>query len=168
MANPIVPCLWFNDCAEEAVAFYMGVFKDGKALSTDRYTEVGTEITGHREGDVVTIEFEIMGTKFLALNAGPEFAFNPSVSFVIECENQEEIDFYWDRLSSRPEAEQCGWCTDKYGVVWQVVPKTLTRMLLNGTREQRTRVTEAYMEMKKFDVLELEAAFEGRNGTSYD
>jgi len=159
MAKPIVPCLWFNNKAEEAVEFYLSVFKDGKALSVDRYTEVGEDITGHKGGDVLTIEFEILGSPFLALNAGPEFSFNPSVSFTVECSSQEEIDYYWDRLSAKPEAEQCGWLQDKYGLSWQVVPGRLSEMLRSGTPEQRKRVTEAFMEMKKFDLRALEEAF---------
>jgi len=162
MARRIVPCLWFNNTAKEAVDFYLSVFKDGRILSMDRYTEVGEEITGHKAGDIVAIEFEIRGTPFLALNAGPEFAFNPSVSFTVECASQAEIDYYWDRLSARPEAEQCGWLQDKFGLSWQILPERLSEMLQKGGPEQRRRVTEAYMAMKKFDLARLEEAY-GRN-----
>lgn len=160
MQKGIVPTLWFNSNAVEAVDFYLTVFKDGRILDTDYYTEVGEDITGHRMGDVVTIDFELLGTRFVALNAGPEFAFNPSVSFTVECKDQAEIDYYWKRLSAIPESEQCGWLQDKYGLSWQVVPECLVRMLKEGSPLQRTRVTEAYMEMKKFNITALEAAYD--------
>ena len=161
MQKGIVPTLWFNNNAKEAVDFYLTVFKDGRILDTDYYTEVGEEITGHRKGDIVTIDFEILGTRFVALNAGPEFAFNPSVSFTVECRDQAEIDYYWERLSVVPEAEQCGWAQDRFGLSWQIVPECLVRMLREGTPEQRRRVTEAYMDMKKFNIAALEAAYNG-------
>ena len=134
------------------------IFKGDRILSIDHYTEVGEEIAGHKKGDIVTIEFEILETRFIALNAGPEFSFNPSVSFTIECSDQKEIDYYWERLLSNPEAEQCGWLQDRYGVSWQIVPGMLSEALLNGTPEQRRRLTEVYMDMKKFDISKLEAA----------
>ena len=142
-----------------AVNYYLRVFKDGRKLYTDYYTEVGEEITGHKKGDIVTIDFEILGSRFVALNAGPEFVFNPSVSFTVECKDQAEIDYYWEHLSSVPEAEQCGWAQDKFGLSWQIVPECLVRMLKEGSPLQRTRVTEAYMDMKKFDIAALEAAY---------
>ncbi len=158
MAGKPVPCLWFNNTAKEAVEYYLSIFKGGRILSIDHYTEVGEEITGHKKGDIVTIEFEILETRFIALNAGPEFSFNPSVSFTIECSDQKEIDYYWERLSSNPEAEQCGWLQDRFGVSWQIVPRMLSEALLNGTPEQRRRLTEVYMDMKKFNLEKLEAA----------
>lgn len=157
----ITPNLWFNNNAQEAVDFYLSVFKDGKITNTDYYTEVGEDITGHKKGDIVVIEFELLGTHFVAINGGPEFKFNPSISFSIECKTQEEIDYYWKRLSSNPEFEQCGWCTDKYGLSWQIVPEHLNRMLKEGTNEQRKRVTEAFMPMKKMVIADLEKAFNG-------
>ena len=159
MKSRFTPCLWFNNCAQEAVDYYLSIFKNGKILSIDYYTDVGEEITGHNKGDIVTIEFKINGMKFLALNGGPEFPFNPSVSFTIECRNQKEIDYYWEKLSSNPSAEQCGWLQDKYGLSWQVVPMVLSKMLLRGTAEQRKKLTEAYMHMKKFEIEKLERAW---------
>jgi predicted 3-demethylubiquinone-9 3-methyltransferase (glyoxalase superfamily) len=153
------PCLWFNNKASEAVSFYLSVFKNGKILNTDYYTDIGEEITGHKKGDIVTIEFEILGQKYLALNAGPEFSFNPSVSFVIECKNQKEIDYYWEKLSAVKEAEQCGWLQDKFGVSWQIVPKILIRYLKKGSDLQRKNVTNAYFIMKKFDINEIKKAY---------
>jgi len=157
----ITPNLWFNGNAKEAVDFYLSVFKDGKILSTDYYTEVGEEITGHKKGDIATIEFEILGMRFVVINAGPEFQFNPSVSFSIECRDQEEIDYYWKALSAVKEAEQCGWVQDKYGLSWQIVPEGFDKMLINGTEEQRKRITEAYMPMKKLIIEDIEKAYNG-------
>lgn len=159
MAQQITPNLWFNNNAKEAVDFYLSVFKDAKIVDIDYYTEVGEEITGHKKGDIVTIEFELLGTRFIAINAGPEFHFNPSVSFLVECETQEEIDYYWEKLSSVPQAEQCGWVQDTYGLSWQIVPKCLAEMLKNGTPEQRKRVTETFMPMKKMIITDLEKAY---------
>lgn len=158
MVSKPIPCLWFNNAAKEAVDYYLSVFQGGRILSIDYYTEVGQEITGHKKGDIITIEFEILESRFIALNAGPEFSFNPSVSFTIECDSQGEIDYYWERLSSNPEAEQCGWLQDRFGVSWQVVPRMLSTALRNGTPEQRKRLTEAYIGMKKFDIERLNEA----------
>jgi predicted 3-demethylubiquinone-9 3-methyltransferase (glyoxalase superfamily) len=160
MTQQITPNLWFNNNAQEAVDFYMSVFKDGKILNTEYYSDVREDITGHKKGDVLTIEFEILGTKFIAINAGPEFKFNPSVSFLFECDSQEEIDEYWRKLSAVPEAEQCGWVQDKYGVSWQITPKILAEMLKNGTEEQRHRVFEVFMPMKKLIIADLENAYQ--------
>jgi len=157
----ITPNLWFNNNAKEAVDFYASIFKDSKILGTDHYTDVGEEITGHKEGDIVTIEFELLGTRFVAINAGPEFTFNPSVSFSVECETQDEIDYYWEKLSADPKTEQCGWLQDKYGLSWQIVPKQLKEMLSGGNHEQRKRVTEVFMPMKKLIISELEKAYNG-------
>lgn len=159
--NKIVPNLWFNGHAVEAVNFYLSVFPDGRILSKDFYTDVGTEITGKQEGELLTIEFEIRGTRFVAINAGPEFRFNPSVSLGVEVETQEELDEIWSKLSAVPEAEQCGWLVDRYGLSWQVYPRILNQYLQKGTREQRRRVTEVFMEMKKFDLEALKRAYEG-------
>ena len=157
--NKIVPNLWFNNCAEEAAEYYVSVFPNGKILNKDYYTAIGEETTGHKEGEIVTVEFEIMDTHFIAINAGPEFIFNPSVSFMVICNSQEEIDYYWGKLSHYKEAEQCGWAKDKYGLSWQIVPRQLREMLENGNDEQRKNVTDAFMQMKKFDIDTLEKAY---------
>lgn len=162
MAQEITPNLWFNNNAQEAVDFYMSVFKDGKIIHTDHYEDVAEEITGHKKGDVLTIEFEILGTRFIAINAGPEFKFSPSVSFMIECKSQDEIDYYWEKLSAVTESEQCGWLEDKYGVSWQISPKVLADMLKNGNTAQRRKVFEAFMPMKKIIISELNKAFESQ------
>lgn len=158
----ITPSLWFNNNAKEAIDFYVSVFKDSKIIDTDYYTEVGEEITGHKKGDVLTIEFELLGTRFLAINAGPEFKFNPAISFIVECKTQEEIDNYWEKLSAVSEAEQCGWLQDKYGLSWQIVPEALKKMLKDGSDEQRKCVTEVFMPMKKMVIADLEKAFDGK------
>jgi predicted 3-demethylubiquinone-9 3-methyltransferase (glyoxalase superfamily) len=158
MAQQITPNLWFNNTAKEAVDFYLSVFKDAKVLHIDFYTEVGEDITGHKKGDILTIEFELLGTRFIAINAGPEFSFNPSISFSVECETQEEIDYYWEKLSANQKFEQCGWLQDKYNLAWQIVPKRLSEMLKTGTEEQRKRVFEAFMPMKKLILADLEKA----------
>jgi predicted 3-demethylubiquinone-9 3-methyltransferase (glyoxalase superfamily) len=155
----ITPNLWFNNNAQEAVDFYLSVFKDAKILNTDHYSDVGEEITGHKKGDVLTIEFELLGMRFIAINAGPEFKFNPSVSFMVECKDQDEIDYYWEKLSANPQAEQCGWLEDKYGLSWQITPEVLSKMLKEGTEEQRNRVFEAFMPMKKLVISDLEKAY---------
>jgi predicted 3-demethylubiquinone-9 3-methyltransferase (glyoxalase superfamily) len=153
------PCLWFNNNAREAVKYYLSIFRDGKIIHEDYYTDVGEEITGHNKGDLLTIEFMILGQRYLALNAGPEFVFNPSISFVVECKDQKEIDYYWEKLSYNKEAEQCGWLQDKFGVSWQIVPRILLKMLKNGSELQRKNLTEAYFVMKKFDINKLEKAY---------
>jgi predicted 3-demethylubiquinone-9 3-methyltransferase (glyoxalase superfamily) len=157
--NEIIPNLWFNNCAKEAVEYYISVFSDGKILNNDYYTDSAEDITGHKKGEIITIEFKIMDTHFIAINAGAEFVFNPSVSFMVQCDNQEEIDYYWHALSFDKCAEQCGWVKDKYGISWQIVPKVLKEMLSNGTDEQRKNVTDAFMQMKKLDIEKLKKAY---------
>jgi predicted 3-demethylubiquinone-9 3-methyltransferase (glyoxalase superfamily) len=159
MANKIVPNIWFNGNAKEAVDFYLSTIPGSKVLDVDYYTDYMTEVTGHPGGDIVTIDFEMLNTRFIAINAGPNFQLSPAVSFLIECDTQEEIDYYWTRLSAKPEAEQCGWCEDKFGLSWQISPRRLTTMLKTGTEKQRLQVTKAYFHMKKFVLSELEEAF---------
>lgn len=129
----IVPNLWFNGNAKEAADFYVSIFPDGKLLGTSYYPKTAEEgledFQLHLAGQVLTIEFEIMGMHFTAINAGPEFTFNESVSFMVPCKNQEEIDYYWEKLSSVPESEQCGWCKDKYGLSWQIVPEHMDELM---------------------------------------
>lgn len=124
--NKIIPNLWFDGNAEEAVEFYLSVFDDGEIISREYYpksTDDGlADFQKNLAGEVLTIEFEIMGTKFIALNAGSEFKFNEAVSFMVPCQDQDDIDYYWGRLSAVPESEVCGWCKDRFGVSWQIVP----------------------------------------------
>lgn len=155
----ITPHLWFDDQAEEAANYYTSIFKDGKIHSIARYPKEAEEVSGKKAGSVMTIAFEIAGQNFVALNGGPIFKFNESISFMVDCGSQEEIDYFWEKLSADPKAEQCGWCKDKFGVSWQIVPKALGEMLNNGTKEQIARVTEAFLKMKKFDIKKLNKAF---------
>ncbi len=159
MSKGVIINLWFNNNAKEAIEFYTSTFKHSKITRINYYTNVNEEITGHKEGDVLTIEFELLKMKFIAINAGPEFQFNPSISLMVECNNQKEIDHYWSKLSANPNAEQCGWLQDKYGLSWQIVPKQLGKMLTKGSNNQKEKVTEAFMKMKKFDIEDLKRAY---------
>ena len=129
----IVPNLWFDGNASEAVDYYVSVFPDGKILGGSSYPNSADEgladFQQELAGKVLTVDFEIMGTRFTAINAGPEFKFNEAVSFVVPCKDQSEIDYYWQRLSAVPESEQCGWCKDKYGLSWQIVPENMEELM---------------------------------------
>jgi len=130
MTKTIIPNLWFDHVAKEAVDFYVSVFPDSKVVNTAYYpTEGLEEFQKDLAGKELSIDFELSGNKFAAINAGPEFKFNESVSFVIYCEDQEEIDYFWGKLSAVPESEQCGWCKDKYGLSWQIVPKNIEELM---------------------------------------
>jgi predicted 3-demethylubiquinone-9 3-methyltransferase (glyoxalase superfamily) len=153
--------LWFDHRAEEAAKFYVSVFKDARIVGTNRYGKEGYEIHKMPEGMVMTIEFEIEGQTFVALNGGPIFKFSEAVSFIIHCRDQNEIDYYWDKLTEGgiPEAQQCGWLKDKFGVSWQVVPVKLNAMLADKDRERFDRVMKAMLQMKKLDLARLEEAY---------
>ena len=146
-------CLWFDTQAEEAATFYTSVFHDSRINEVARYTKAGTEIHGKKEGSVLTVNFMLNGYNFLALNGGPHFTFNESVSFQIFCDNQEEIDYYWSRLTEGGVESQCGWLKDRFGVSWQVVPGLLPELLGDPARAER--VTAAFLKMKKFDIATL-------------
>ena len=156
----ITPCLWFDDQAEEAVAFYTAIFKHSKILEIARYTESGHEFHGKRADSIMTIIFELNGQTFTALNGGPVFTFNEAVSFQVSCENQQEVDEYWQKLSEGGDerAQQCGWLKDKYGVSWQVVPKQLMQLMSGPDREKAGRVMQAMLKMKKIIIADLENA----------
>lgn len=157
----ITPFLWFDNQAEEAANYYVATFKNSKILTVQRYPEAAVEVAGKPAGSVMTVEFEIEGMKFVALNGGPvkDFTFSPATSFVVTCETQEEIDHLWKALSATPEAEQCGWCKDKFGVTWQIVPKILNNYLGDPDPQKVNRVTSAFMQMKKFDIAKLKEAY---------
>ena len=159
----IAPCLWFDDKAEEAAKHYTGIFKNSKIRKTSYYTEVGREVHGRKPGSVMTVDFEVDGQSFTALNGGPDFKFNEAISLQIFCETQKEIDDYWDRLAQGgdPKAQQCGWLKDKFGVSWQVVPRVLGEMMADRDREKTGRVMAALLQMKKIDLAELERAYQG-------
>lgn len=162
MTQPIAPCLWFDDNAEEAVNFYLSVFNDSRVLHVDRYSDVGPD----PEAPVVFIEFQINGQPFQAINGGPEFAFTEAISFAIECADQEELDYYWNRLTDGGEAVQCGWLKDRYGVSWQVVPRVLNELLRDADRERAGRVMRQMLQMTKLDIADLEAAYESQGAAS--
>jgi predicted 3-demethylubiquinone-9 3-methyltransferase (glyoxalase superfamily) len=159
----ITPFLWFDGQAEDAANFYTSVFKNSKIDRILRYTEEAAEKTGHPVGSVLTIEFEIEGQKFVALNGGPLFKFNESVSFVINCETQEEVDYFWEKLTADGgEESQCGWLKDKFGVSWQVTPTVLIDMLHDKDPEKAERVMNAMLEMQKIEIPKLKAAYDGK------
>jgi len=153
--------LWFDSQAEEAAEFYCSVFKNSRIGNVSRYTEAGKEIHGREPGSAMTVEFEIDGRPFVALNGGPVFKFTEAISFQIPCETQEDVDYYWSKLTEGGEESQCGWLKDRFGLSWQVVPTVLGRMLSAADREKAQRVTKAFMQMKKFDIAALETAYKG-------
>lgn len=159
----ITPYLWFNDQAEEAANFYVGVFNNSKIKSIVRYPEAAQEVSGKAPGSVMTIEFQLEGQDFIALNGGqvPGFEFSPAISLLVSCETQAEIDKLWSNLSAVPQAEQCGWLKDKYGITWQIVPTVLGKMLSDPDKAKVERVTGAFLQMKKFDIQKLKQAYEG-------
>jgi predicted 3-demethylubiquinone-9 3-methyltransferase (glyoxalase superfamily) len=158
----ISPCLWFDDKAEEAAKFYTSIFKESKIGDVIRYGKEGYEIHGREEGTVMTVEFEIEGQKFLGLNGGPIFKFNEAISFQVYCETQEEVDYYWEKLSEGGDekAQQCGWLKDKYGVSWQIVPIILIKMLKDKDSEKSQKVMKAMLQMHKLDISTLKKAYE--------
>jgi predicted 3-demethylubiquinone-9 3-methyltransferase (glyoxalase superfamily) len=168
MATRITPCLWFDNQAEEAARFYTGVFKNSKIGKVSRYGEAGQDVTGKPPGSVMMVEFELDGQPFSALNGGPQFKFNESVSFVIPCKDQKEVDYFWDKLSQGgdPKAQMCGWLKDKYGLSWQVVPAVLAEMVADSKSGRSDRVMEALLKMKKLDLPTLERAYAGDRETA--
>lgn len=162
-AHNLSTCLWFDTQAEEAANFYVSIFEDSRIGRTTRYGKEGHEIHGKPAGSVMTVEFEIAGHTFVALNGGPHFKFNEAVSFQVHCETQEEIDFFWSRLTESGVESRCGWLKDKYGLSWQVVPVVLAQMVMDPNTEKSQRVTKAFLQMKKFDIEALKQAFEGRS-----
>ena len=156
----IAPCLWFDSQAEEAAAFYVSVFKNSRIVSVARYTEAGREVHKRQPGSVMTVAFELDGQPFTALNGGPVFKFNEAISLQVNCDTQEEVDYYWQKLSQSgdPKAQQCGWLKDRYGLSWQIVPKVLPELLKDHKSATAQRAMEAMLRMKKIDIAELERA----------
>lgn len=159
----ITPFLWFDKEAKEAMEFYTSVFKDGKIVSIQYYPEGSQEenLKG-MEGKVLTGIFELAGQRFMALDGGPLFKFNESISFYVECDGQEEVDYFWKKLSAFPQSEQCGWLKDKFGVSWQIIPKQMGEILSSPEKEKAARAMHAMMQMKKIDLAKLKEAFEGK------
>ncbi len=163
-AQKITPCLWFDDRAEEAARFYTSVFRDSKIKRIAHYGKEGYEIHGMPEGTVMIVEFEIEGQTFTALNGGPLFKFNEAISFQVNCETQEELDYYWGRLSEGGDekAQQCGWLKDKYSVSWQIIPKVMAELLNDSHSEKSQRAMKAMLQMKKIDIETIRRAYEGQ------
>ena len=160
--SKITPFLWYDNNAEEAANFYLTVFENSKINKTTRYDDESSKAAGRPAGSVMTIEFELDGQKFVAINGGPHFKFTEAVSFVIECENQEKVDYFWDKLSAGGGQEsQCGWLKDKFGLSWQVVPTTLGELFQGGS-ESSKRVMHAMLQMKKLDINVLAQAAAGK------
>ena len=157
------PCLWFDDQAEEAARFYVGIFPNSRIVNITRYGKAGFETHHRPEGSVMVAAFELDGQSFTALNGGPLFTFNPAVSFVINCATQDEIDHYWDRLTAGgdPKAQQCGWLKDRYGLSWQVGPDAMGELFKNAQGPGAQRAMSAMLKMKKLDMEELRRAAAG-------
>lgn len=159
----IAPCLWFDNQAEEAARFYVEVFANSKLGRISRYGEEGYEEHKRLAGSVMTVEFELEGQKFTALNGGPLFTFNEAISFQVMCDTQEEIDRHWQRLSvgGDPRASQCGWLKDRYGVSWQIVPAILADLMADADKAKAGRTMTALLRMKKLDIADLKRAHDG-------
>ncbi len=157
----ITPCLWFDNQAEEAAKFYASIFKKSKIGNITRYSKAGFEIHGRPAGTVLTVEFQLEGQEFVALNGGPVFKFNEAISFQVHCKTQEEIDYYWEKLSEGGDekAQQCGWLKDKFGLSWQIVPTVLAKMLRDKDARRSERVMKALLQMKKIDIEGLKKAY---------
>jgi predicted 3-demethylubiquinone-9 3-methyltransferase (glyoxalase superfamily) len=152
----ITPFLWFDDKAEEAMNFYVSIFRNSKVLTVTRYGEAGPG----PKGTVMTAVFQLDGQEFVALNAGPRFKFTEAISFVVNCETQEEVDEFWEKLSEGGEKSRCGWLKDKYGLSWQVVPTVLGELFQSKDAEKSERVMKAMLQMDKIDIKTLKQAYE--------
>jgi len=154
----ITPFLWFDDNAEEAVKFYSSIFKNSKIGKIARYDKAGEKAAGRPAGSVMTVEFQLEGQEFVALNGGPHFKFTEAISFVVNCETQEEVDYYWEKLSQGGKEVQCGWLKDKYGLSWQIVPTVLGELLSDKDAAKAQRVMDAMLKMVKLDIKKLKQA----------
>lgn len=159
----INPFLWFDNQAEEAAKFYISIFPNSKITNVAHYDEAGAKAAGRPVGSAMTVAFELDGQEFTALNGGPIFKFTEAVSFVVHCDNQEEVDHYWQNLSAVPESEQCGWLKDKYGLSWQIVPKQLGEMLSDPDPKRGERVMQAMLKMRKIEIAGLKQAYDQRS-----
>jgi predicted 3-demethylubiquinone-9 3-methyltransferase (glyoxalase superfamily) len=159
----IAPFLWFDDQAEEAARLYTGIFTNSRIVKMACYTEAGRDVHGRPAGTVMTVAFELEGQSFTALNGGPIFKFNEAISFQVNCETQDEVDYYWGKLSEGGDkkAQQCGWLKDKYGASWQIVPRVLIDMMTDPDPEKSGRAMKAMLQMKKIDIAALERAYTG-------
>jgi len=159
----ITPCLWFDSEAEDAAVFYTGIFENSRITAVSRFGEAGREHHGKAPGTVMTVAFELNGQAFTALNGGPVFKFNEAVSLQVNCHTQQEVDYYWGKLTAGgdPKAQQCGWLKDKFGLSWQIVPVVLVEMMASPDTVRSQRAIQAMLQMKKPDIGKLQAAFDG-------
>ena len=163
MKQKITPCLWYDGDAREAAKFYAAVFKDAEIGETSKYNEASAEISGQPEGSVMVVEFEIAGQKFVGLNGGPRFKFNEAISFMIDCKDQAEVDYFWSALTADGgEESQCGWLKDKFGLSWQVVPAVINDLVAGPDPEGSKRAMAAMLKMKKLDIKRLQDAYDGK------
>jgi predicted 3-demethylubiquinone-9 3-methyltransferase (glyoxalase superfamily) len=160
----ISPCLWFDNQAEEAAKFYVGIFKKSRITKISRYGEAGKEITRRPPGSVMTVAFELEGQPFTALNGGPLFKFNEAVSLQVHCKTQKDVDYYWEKLGAGGDrnAQQCGWLKDKYGLSWQIIPEGMEEMLSDPKSKKSQRAFAAMLQMKKLDIAALKRAYDGK------
>jgi predicted 3-demethylubiquinone-9 3-methyltransferase (glyoxalase superfamily) len=162
ITQKITPCLWFDDKAEEAAKLYTSIFKNSKIGKITRYDEEASEVSGRPKDSVMTVEFQLEGQEFVALNGGPLFKFTEAVSFMVNCETQEEVDYFWLKLSAGGEESHCGWLKDKFGLSWQIVPIVLTEMLADKDTAKAQRVMHAMLQMDKIDIPTLQKAYDGK------
>ena len=160
ITQKITPFLWFDDKAEEAAKFYTSIFKNSKIGNITRYDEEAAGPTGRPAGSVMTVDFQLAGKEFVALNGGPMFKFSEAISFVVNCENQDEVDYFWSKLSAGGEESRCGWLKDKFGLSWQVVPAVLIEMLTDKDTAKAKRVMQAMLQMDKIDIAVLKKAYD--------
>jgi predicted 3-demethylubiquinone-9 3-methyltransferase (glyoxalase superfamily) len=153
------PCLWFDDKAEEAANFYTSIFKNSAIKTINHYGEAGAEASGRPKGTVMTVTFQLDGQEFMGLNGGPHFTFSPAISFIVNCQTQEELDELWEKMSQGGEKQQCGWLRDKYGVSWQIMPSVIGEMLQDKDHEKSERVIKAILKMDKIDIESLKQAY---------
>ena len=157
----ITPFLWLNDQAEQAARFYTSIFKRSKVRKITRYTKAAEKVSGRRAGSIMTVEFQLDGQDFVALNGGPQFKFTEAVSMVVNCKTQAEVDWFWKKLSAGGEKVQCGWLKDKYGLSWQIVPTVLGELLSGKDVAKSQRVMQAMLKMVKLDIKKLKQAAKG-------
>jgi predicted 3-demethylubiquinone-9 3-methyltransferase (glyoxalase superfamily) len=158
----ITPFLWFDNQAEEAVKFYTSIFKNSRIRKTTRYDKAGEKASGQPAGSIMTVEFQLDGQKFVALNGGPHFKFTEAISLVVNCQTQAEVDRFWKKLSAGGKEVQCGWLKDKYGLSWQIVPTVLGELLADKDKAKSQRVMEAMLKMVKLDIKTLKQAAKGK------
>lgn len=159
--SKIHPCLWFDDQGEDAAKYYCSVFPNSKITHVAHYVAEGQEVHGKKPGSVMTVVFELDGMRFMALNGGQHFKLSEAVSFVVMCDTQAELDHYWSKLSADPKSEVCGWCKDKFGLSWQIVPAKLDEWVNDSDDAQRARVMRVVMASGKLDMAQMEAAYNG-------